>query len=323
MMGSNIFAILGIIFTVLFGGLSLLLIIRRRYPGQITFVKETSLALFDSLAKNFPELSVNYQTKPVSEGIVFLKGALLNTGAKDIDEIMVKENISINLPDNFKWLSAKVISTSPRLQANTNVSENTINIHTGLFRCKEFIRFEALAEVPITETKKGKKPITLEDKLGNAIRIAHRITDTQKVLIKDLPNPEKGSKRSKSLLFLVILSMIVLISVPLSFHFRGWPVETHYIMKGKKDVNIEVKVLSIRNGKVRIKGVKNKKFRKTMLEDDFLNQQELIPILAPEPGIKFLVPVLVIYVLFPGILWILTYREQREGRKLRKLLSIS
>lgn len=320
---SSILTILGIIFTILFGILSFYLIIKRRYSGQITFYKETTLALFDSLAKNFPELSVNYQNQPVNEGIVFLKGTILNTGAKDIDETMVKEKMNIELPDGFKWLSAKVISASSHLKTDIIVSEKNINISIELFRCNEFIRLEALAEVPIAKTKNGKKTIGLEAKLEKVIRINHRIADTQKVLIKDFPDPQKGYRALKGLLIPIVFVVIIGIGISISYYFKGWPVKTHYIMQNEKGVDTEVAISTIHNNIITIKGVKDKKFRIIMPKDDFLNQQKIKPILVLEYKIKYFLIMLGFYILITIIPLILEYKEQREGRKLRKLLSIS
>ena len=71
--------------------------VSRRYPGQISFVLENCIALFDTIVKNFPEISIHYQNSQVSEGLVLLKGYLLNTGSphyvtfvKNVDDINIR-----------------------------------------------------------------------------------------------------------------------------------------------------------------------------------------------------------------------------------------
>ncbi|TSA47523.1 MAG: hypothetical protein D4R56_02065 [Deltaproteobacteria bacterium] len=155
-MNATILAVVSIAATVVLGVWGIYLMIKRKYPGQITFVQESCLGLFDSIVKNMPELSVQYQGTPVGEGLVLLKGAFLNTGSKDISESMVVEKVSISLPENFRWLTAKVVSTSPKVQAHVAVSDSSVVLDTGLFRCREYVSFEALAIVP-TEDMKGKE----------------------------------------------------------------------------------------------------------------------------------------------------------------------
>ena len=83
-MGTGIvLAIVGVVLTVVFGVWGILLY-RRRYPGRITFFVEASVPLFHSIVRNMPKLSVLYEDEPVSEGIVLLKGVLINTGSTDI-----------------------------------------------------------------------------------------------------------------------------------------------------------------------------------------------------------------------------------------------
>ena len=58
---SDILAVLGIVATIIFGVWGIIIVIRRRYPGQLTYVKESYIGLFDSIVKNVPELAVLYQ----------------------------------------------------------------------------------------------------------------------------------------------------------------------------------------------------------------------------------------------------------------------
>ncbi len=277
----NIFFIASSVFGLVVGLLGLRKIL---YPGQLTFVKENSLALFDSLAKSFADLTIQYKDKPVNQGLVFLKGSILNTGTKDINAGMIEDGIKINLPEKFQWLSAKIISASPSLQAELIISGNSIHISTKLFRCKEFIRFEALAEVPITSSKKDSD--TLENKLEKAIQFTHRIADTQKILMKDLPKSGKEYELPKvvfvAAFFPIILFFIGLIVVS----FIGGPVKTNFIIKNDKNAATEVEIFSIRNGQLKLRGISDKSFKKTMSRDEFLNQQELKPVLVSDLDIK-------------------------------------
>lgn len=107
---SDIFTFIGIVITFIFGIWGIVVVVRRRYPGEITYVKESYIGLFDSIVKNLPELSVLYNDKPVGQGLVLVKGAILNTGSKDITESMIEKKISLTLPDEFRGLLQKLLA---------------------------------------------------------------------------------------------------------------------------------------------------------------------------------------------------------------------
>lgn len=55
----------GVIATFVFGVLSIYLVKVRRYPGHLTFIQEQIIGLFDSIVKNFPQISITYDTKNI------------------------------------------------------------------------------------------------------------------------------------------------------------------------------------------------------------------------------------------------------------------
>src|ERR1035437_1972556 len=114
----NVLSALGIFTTVVLGVWCLIVALHRRYPGEISFVRDPYLGLFDSIVKNLPELSVQYDGKPVSPGLVLVKGALLNSGAKDITVPMVEGPLTFHLPEGFRWVMAKIVGTSPNVKAS-------------------------------------------------------------------------------------------------------------------------------------------------------------------------------------------------------------
>jgi hypothetical protein len=60
---TDILTIFGILITLIFGIWSIILFVRKRSAGEITFVKESYINLFDSIVKYLPELSVLYNNK--------------------------------------------------------------------------------------------------------------------------------------------------------------------------------------------------------------------------------------------------------------------
>src|SRR5205085_6381415 len=131
---STILAIAGTVATIVLGTWSIYLALKRRYPGRITLLKETSIGLFDSIVRNLPELAILYKGEPVSQSLVLLKGIFHNTGSIDITESMVEEKLTIHLPEGFKWLTGKVVSTSADVKANlTLLSPHSLIFDLGLF----------------------------------------------------------------------------------------------------------------------------------------------------------------------------------------------
>jgi len=196
--GTKLLAIIGVGLTLILGILTIWLGIRRKYPAKITFFKEGCIGLFDSIVRNLPELSVLYKNSPISENIVLLKGFFLNNGSKDITEDMVKGKLTIVLPQGYRWLQGKVVSSSPEVRASITPNDTDLVFDLGLFRCNEFIKFETLAELPSRQAENitnGSKSSPTE-RLLSSLKFAHRISDTQKVKKKSIP--PTGKERDKT-----------------------------------------------------------------------------------------------------------------------------
>src|ERR1035438_9026699 len=161
---SDILGVLGIAATIVFGVWGIIIIVRRRYPGQLTYIKESNIGLFDSIVKNLPELSVLYNNAPVGQGLVLIKGAILNTGSKDITNEMVEQKLTFALPEGFRWLTAKVVGNSGNVVGAIDIQDRSLVFTTGLFRCNEFIRFQAIAEIPVHKTNEEKHNDGIEER---------------------------------------------------------------------------------------------------------------------------------------------------------------
>lgn len=148
---SLLLGIIGILATTVFGVLSLYVIKFRKKPGQITFLIEEVIGLFDSIVRNLPELSIKYQNEPIDQSVFLLKGCLINTGTKDITEAMMESELTISLSEGYKWLNAKQVSDSPPEVQLSILKRVHLIFNMSLFRCGEYIRLEALVEVPAQE----------------------------------------------------------------------------------------------------------------------------------------------------------------------------
>jgi hypothetical protein len=207
-----VWGIVGTVATLVFGAWGIYLAIRQRYPGRLLFVKEDCIGLFDSIVRNLPELSVQFKGAPVKENLVLLKGFFLNTGSKDISQGMVVQRLRAVLPEEYRWLTAKVVAASPAVKAEVGVaSETALEFDLGLFRCGEYLKFEALVEVP-TAVKEDLAPA---DILQKSLGFDHRIADTGK--IEEWTAPVAYSTGDKVVVrfapILVALMIILLYSV--------------------------------------------------------------------------------------------------------------
>jgi hypothetical protein len=311
---SVILAIIGVITTLLFGFLSIYLAIKRRYPGRITFIKENIIGLFDSIVRNMPDLSMHYEGKPVNENLVLLKGCFLNSGTQDITSDMVTDKLTIELPNGFKWLTGKVVSSSPNVHAEMKIQEETkLLFDLGLFRCNEYTRFEALAEIPSPQPQEIYDEAA--NRLNKAITFSHRISNTRKVEEKELIPSQDFRRQFRRMLFMsggyVILVILI---IGISWLWRGLPKEMNYKYKTDNYGMIEVKVIPQSNGLIKLQGVNN-------------NYSEIIPATSFFVGCKWepsiiissswkenlwVIGILTAFIIFLVFLyWLLFQREKR------------
>lgn len=192
MMGSQLLAVIGIVVSSAFGIWGVVLGLRKRkYPGEITFIEERYINLFDDIVKNVGSLSILYKNKNISNNIILLKGHLINTGTKDISPDMIGRDLVAILPEGYKWIETKIFNCSPDLKTNSVIINNTtLKFKFGLFRCKEYCSFETLVEVPIDDNKKEKQKNKLQDK----IVWSHRIADTKSIKKQNIPTTNKNKK---------------------------------------------------------------------------------------------------------------------------------
>ncbi|MDP1746094.1 MAG: hypothetical protein Q8L90_10980, partial [Bacteroidota bacterium] len=144
---SLILTILGLVATFAFGLLSIDLFKRKKYPGKITFVKQSNISLFNSIVKNFNEISILFDDKPIKENLIYIKGCFINDGDIDIEGSKIEKPISITLPAHYNWVNCKITKTSKDLTCNFHIKEQTVlEFDFGLFRKNEFYQIEALVE---------------------------------------------------------------------------------------------------------------------------------------------------------------------------------
>ena len=185
-----------------------------------------------------------------------MKGALINSGSIDIKETMVEERLCLKLPDNFKWLSAKVIDATTGSKANLEIVNNRIFINLGLFRKNEFIRFEALADIPSDNKDNLPTTIIFKDKLS----FEHRIADTDKVEKRESKLELPSFKNMLGAFYLVYFLMVLFATIWIIFFppdIRRDYAEFNYQLKYDSAVKI-VKATPHLNGTVDLLSLQGK-----------------------------------------------------------------
>ena len=312
---SLLFGLLGIIATVFFGIWGIIVIFKSRYPGRITFVREECISLFRDIVKNMPDLSISHKNQPVKENLILLKGYFLNSGTKDITDLMIKEDLAACLPKDFRWVEVRIVDTSENVEARPKIdNDNRLSFKLGLFRRNEFIKFEALAEVPV----KGGK-LSPSERLSKEIQFTHRIADTRVVETKSLDDEVelRSALRGISLpiLMLIFISLTFFISI-----WKGTSAKINFLLTDSKGQLIEVKVRQNLSGKIIVNQVDGD-FKDVYSAEAFFSKGPYKVKLAETKYDRVLkiLAVLLIYFTFLGS-GIFIYIDHRRMNRLRKLL---
>ncbi|MDO8139919.1 MAG: hypothetical protein Q6358_00330 [Candidatus Brocadiales bacterium] len=243
------FTILGIILSVI----GVYLTLRYKYPGKITYIKEGALSLFNDVVKTMPELAVSYEGQPVQANLIIMRGHIINTGKKDITNDMISQPLTFSLPHGFKWKKVNITAQSNGLDAKYEVKNDaSLLFNLGLFRCNEYISFEALAEIPNEINTKESAALRLK----KAITISHRIADTRKVEERILPNDPFEAKswiRTDTFLFLVLLFIFVIL-FPILEMIGEKPAIIQYTIT-REGKTFLAEVIPKANGELKIKGI--------------------------------------------------------------------
>ena len=229
-----ILTILGTILSIVFGILSIDLFKKKKYPGRITFIEERATGLFASLVKNFPQIAISYENQPINQQIVLLRGFIINQGIIDINESMVEERLALKLPDGFKWLTAKIVDASEGSKANVQITDSHLYFNLGLFKKNEFVRFEALLDVPVQQSSN----ISSLKLLREELKFVHRIADTAVVETKtsDLEIRSIKSMYEGKLIPYIMMVVFPIFLFIYSLNIKPNPAAfTYYLKDGSKN----------------------------------------------------------------------------------------
>ncbi len=320
-MTGTILTIVGLLATVIFGVIPLYR--KFRYPAKVTFVKESAISLFDSIVRNLPDLKMTYKEAPVSQELILIRGAILNEGFKDITESMTEQPLKLNLPKGYKWLTAQVISASKNVTVDIDIeNERALVFRIGLFRCREYIRFEALAECPSLETA-TEKPIPDRKNIEEVMYFTHRIADTENKVNKMDLLPRANPRVKKRIVLLSVIPAGVTLATLIFIIFFGnrMFLGLSYSFKVESGDYIEVIASPKANGMIKIKGV-SAKYSNSISPDQFFSQCGKLNISENKKEKHFFTIANLIYLIIFSFPLISTYLRRRKNKKLRQLLSI-
>jgi len=313
--------VLGVIATVTLGVWALI-IARSRYPGQITFVQEQTIELFDEIVKNLEDLSISYKGNEIGENLVLLNGAFVNSGKIDVSPEMTEKPLAMSLPEGFRWLTAKVISSSPDVKAEIEVqTENIITLKSGLFRCGEYIRFQALAEVlmpPVDDSKSYRR--SLSKLLEGSLQLSHRILNTRAIEKRSLDRPGHIVRTRSEVRLLGAAMLVLVLAIGGFLWVKGIPRVPVYAYNSKDGKQIQVTIKVTADG-IEVRGFDDD-YQEVVSLEEFVRRGSGVPALKRDKGFAGFIIFMVALVLMPLLMSTFEYMKTRRSLKLRKLLEL-
>jgi hypothetical protein len=310
----NLLALTGVVATLVFGVLSIYLFARRRYPGRLVFMEEQCISLFEDLVKNLPQMQVLYEGSPVSDNLVLVKGLVVNVGAKDVSREMIEQPLQVKVSEGFKWLTAKEVSSSPDFRGQVKVvNEETLEFDLGLFRCEEYIRFEALAEAPRDEEPNRKEGADPAKELRKAMQFRHRIADTAKIEVSSMPAASSPWETISSFLFLLGFAL----ATAWVLHTQSSERRLYYLAPNLTGIPAVVEASPLSKDLIKITGVKSN-YEAVMPLNRF---RQLSPVVGPRKREwLFRIYIVCILLILSGYV-VSAVRNYLKTMKMRKILS--
>lgn len=315
-----IIGLIGTFATILFGALSIYIIKRKRYPGEIIFIQEDCLSLVDAIVRNFEDISIQYKNRDIGEDILYLKGLFLNSGDIDVNENMIEQPLTIRIPDKFKWLNIKITKASSYQNKGLTLQDDqNVAVKFGLFRKKEFIQFEGLIETSLQNDKVSSSKYLLEN-----ISFSHRISDVRKVTTKEMATEAdlkklKG-KRNRSFIPAAAILFYVILFASLTY-FTNSATIRYSPINSNKTYSAEVK----KNGRVILNQIDGKEEIEITFQE-LTDQRFYRPILSDNMFSKnFLITIGsfgLLILIFSGVIIIIALIELRQANKLNSIIRI-
>lgn len=254
---SLVWTIVGVVLTIAFGILGVILVKQKKYPGKISLVKHSTISLFNNIARNFEEISIKYKEDMIKENIVYVKCYFINDGNLDLEGNSIEKPITLSLDENLKWVKAVITAKSLDLNIQNSINNDShdLEFRFGLFRVKEFFQFEALVEIQNADIK--------SDEIFESIDVSHRISNTQKIETRSILTEEQVKRKKNGVWFtalsygiqwlflFLILGTILFFTKDTDIHFKS--ISDNKLYSAKSDhkevvmtgIKTEDKVISI------------------------------------------------------------------------------
>jgi hypothetical protein len=217
-------------------------------PCRIEFISGFYMNLFRSAVHNLPTIEIFYKQEKIKTNLVLINGYFLNMGTKDITRTMIVERLSIVLPNEFKWLEAKIVDASyegnkkaPDISHTEEFSKLIFNIE--LLRHDTYINFEALVESP------AEQPSSYEEAsstVARAMTFEHEIADTHKVVSEypfripyGLYNANTSKEPFYFICFCAFAAWIVAIINIYSYSIKSPNIEMFIALDNRKKIAID------------------------------------------------------------------------------------
>lgn len=206
----TILAVIGLILSMYFGYLGIKYAFKFRKKPEIIFLKNTSISLFKTIVKNLDDIEINFQGKKIQENLILFKGTFFNNGNVDIEKSVIHKPIEIELPNNYNWVSFKIIDTSEDLDVKIEQNNNKLIFNWDLLKEGEFFTFDSLLEYKPEDQEK--EVISIGRRLLKDLKISHRITDLKSI------NKENSIRKPFTITGLIFFSIFLLGFVSATFY---------------------------------------------------------------------------------------------------------
>lgn len=315
---SIILTIIGLLATFIFGFLSIDLFKRKRYPGKITFVKQSSIGLFDSFVKNFNEISILFESKPIKDNLIYIKGSFINDGDIDIEGEKIEKPISIELPEKYSWVNCKITDATNNLVCDNEIwNDNIVGVKFGLFRKGEFIQIEALIE--------ASHDVDNDDNIFDLVKFTHRISQTQKIATTNLLSENQLKKKKGKMIERIwssTIQMLFPIILLILFYVFTKNAEINYrsIEAGN---TVEFKAMAKRDGFIELKNLSTND-KTTISIADFQDKSKYLPFIPEKTLLQLLKEswiIIPIWLTIQFLLWLISYLEVRKSNKIYRVLT--
>ncbi len=313
---SDIFGAIGIVVSFLFGAWGIYLALRKaRYPASLSFVHEQVIGLFDDVASKIPNLSIIYKNHEIDSKVILVNGYLANDGSKDISPSMIEKQLAATLPNEWKWLECKLLSSAKDLNVTRSISSQTeLCFDFGLFRKGESFSFQAL--ISIDDATKVKKTKSLIDR----IEWNHRIADLGRVKTIDLPYEKKPLV--KYLVPVTAGLMYIIGGISLMFIDPITRPVINYMVPINGEYT-EVRVIPKLDGTAKLKAL-NSDYEENIVLAEYLNTTRAIPKISALENSKYFDVALILMSLGGGVLMLfLGFEKDIKKWRVRKLVGAS